>query len=480
MSMLSLAALFLFKRTAWFDDSFIYLHIATNIVEAGTARYFPIAHSSMLLASSPLHLLTLVPGLAFLDLFHIPLRSIAAARFSFLSGAFVSFFLFLPFWLDRIRSYLLLSIAFFLLSGSLDSTLLMEGGVLFLSLFTLIKLLADRSENIYLTGIVVCLVGLSRPEIGLIATCVTACVYGTRKGALLKFSCGLLMALAVYAVIMLALKVYPVPSTIWSKEVTSKLKLFNDQNALDVLPEHIAQLMGFSKAWIGWVFIAMPLLFSLKSKKLFFVMAPCAAALLLIAHSMSGSFDWYSENFLIVFFALWVATTIELRRSGSIRTSTLSGALISLSFALLVVSNYSQNKYHAWNEDQPIYSEYREVASDFIGQGAYRIAQYSPNPVHIRTCEIGLISYFSGNGAWIFDVCGLAQVGNLKGASNSWLRHLYPKKFGETGEDQLLTLNRDRGREVIDVWALSGKEKSAATKVQCGYTDDRFCINRHE
>ena len=119
------------------DDAFIYLHMAANIVEAGTARYFPITGSSMLLSSSPLRLLTLVPGLLALELAQVPLRTIEAARFAFLSSGLVSFLVFLPFWRNRLKAYMWVGVVLFLLGMSLDAVFLMEGGVLFLSLLSL-------------------------------------------------------------------------------------------------------------------------------------------------------------------------------------------------------------------------------------------------------------------------------------------------------------------------------------------------------
>src|SRR5262245_64601570 len=52
----------MFHKDAFLDDTFIYLHIANNVLESGTARYFPIADHPTLPASSPLRLLVLVPA----------------------------------------------------------------------------------------------------------------------------------------------------------------------------------------------------------------------------------------------------------------------------------------------------------------------------------------------------------------------------------------------------------------------------------
>ena len=48
------------KKGGFLDDAYIYLHLANNVLETGSARFFPLAESWALLASSPLRLLILV------------------------------------------------------------------------------------------------------------------------------------------------------------------------------------------------------------------------------------------------------------------------------------------------------------------------------------------------------------------------------------------------------------------------------------
>lgn len=479
-SMLLASGFFLFKKTAYFDDSFIYLHMAANIVEMGTARYFPIANSGMLLSSSPLRLLTLVPAFLILEIFNIPLRTIEAARFAFLCSGFVAFLFFLTFWTNQLRAYLLLGTAFFLLSASLDTLFLMEGGVLFLSLFTLAKLLNERTENYFGIGIAVLLVGLSRPEIGVVAIISTVLVYFYQPKVLARIMLGIVVGFLAYSALMFALGVYPIPSTIWSKQITGKLKLFTDKNLIEILPMNIAQIMGLNWPWVGWVLIGLPAVFSLVLSRGAIPVLSAISLLLIIAISMPGNFVWYSENFLIALFAITIAVTLEIGRRHMTKMAIPLGLVLLLTFSMVLFENFGKNKNYPWNENSPGYLAYQEVGKSSVENGKYVINRYSGEPVRIRMCEIGVVSFFSGPNSWIYDVCGLIQIGNLQNASQSWLRHFYPSSFSETGDDQLTRFKDNQKTHVIDVWALRNKEEAAGAIGKCKFVDNRLCINEYK
>lgn len=481
VSMILASCFFLFKNIAYFDDSFIYLHMAANIVEAGTARYFPIAESWMLLSSSPLRLLTLVPAFFALEIFGIPLRSIEAAKFAFLCSGFIAFLCFLQFWMNRLKAYFLLGSAFFLLSTSLDTLFLMEGGVLFLSLFTLVKLLSERTEKYFGIGIAILMVGLSRPEIGVVAVLSVSVIYFARPKILVQIMIGLFIGFLAYSILMLSLGVYPIPSTIWSKQITGKLHLFTDKNLIEILPVNLSKIMGFGWYWSGWILIGLPAAFSLVLLRRSLPVLIAISLLLIIAIFMPGNFVWYSENFLISLLAIMMAVTIEIHRNRiSNYVVILSGVVLFVSFSLTLFENFGEVKNYPWNENTPVYSAYREVGKSAVGDGEYVIKRYSNDPVRIRMCEIGIASYFSGPNSWIYDICGLVQIGNLKGASQTWLRYLYPHSFGETGDEQLIRFKDNQTTHVIDVWALSSKEEAAGALGKCKFSDNRLCINQYK
>lgn len=478
-SMILSSGFFLFKKTAYFDDSFIYLHIAANIVELGTARYFPIAESGMLLSSSPLRLFTLTPGFFALNVFDIPLRTIEAARFDYLCSGYIAFLVFLPFWTNRLKHYLLLGTALFLLSASLDTIFLMEGATLFLSLFTLEKLLVERTENYFALGISVLLIGLSRPELGVAAILSTSLIYNSKPKVLAKILTGLFCGFLTYWLLMVSLHVYPIPSTIWSKQITGKLHLFTDQSLFDILPLSLAKITGFNQPWVGWILIGIPISLSLTLSTSSIPILCFISLMLAISISMPGNCVWYSENFLIAIMSIMTAISIELIKRRMIIKAFTLGATLLLTFSMTLVSSYGKNKEYPWNENAPTYLAYQEVAKGFVGDGKYVINRFSDQPMRVRMCEIGIVSFFSGPNSWIYDVCGLIQIGNLKGASEGWFKYFYPSSFSESGDDQLARLNNNDKTGVIDVWALRNKEEAASAIGRCKFVDDIFCINQY-
>ena len=175
-----------------------------------------------------------------------------------------------------------------------------------------------------------------------------------------------------------------------------------------------------------------------------------------------------------------MAVTTEFYRRDIIKIAAPLGLALILAFSLILIANFGKNKNYPWNENSPSYLAYQEVVKSAIGHGKYVIERYSGEPLRIRMCEIGIVSFFSGPNSWIYDVCGLIQIGNLKGASESWLRHFYPSSFRETGDDQLARFKDNKTTHVIDVWALRSKEEAQGAIGKCKFTDDRFCINSYK
>lgn len=206
--------------------------------------------------------------------------------------------------------------------------------------------------------------------------------------------------------------------------MTGKLALFGNKNLIDVLPLNIARLFGLENKYVGWLFILAPVVFSVYLKRSAILVASLIAALLLIAKSMPANSVWYSENFMILIFILGFGVAIELHNRQMPKLAYSLGSILSILFVFLLTSNFGTNKSYPWNENTVVYRTYQQVGESVSENGVYTIETYSQNPVRIRMCEIGIVSYFSGRNGWIYDLCGLAQVGNLRGATESWLRFL--------------------------------------------------------
>lgn len=77
------------SKSAFLDDSFIYLHVATNVVEHHSARCFLPASNTSLLATSPLRLYVLASAVAAVRPM-IGSRTLPAARAAFIGFGVIS------------------------------------------------------------------------------------------------------------------------------------------------------------------------------------------------------------------------------------------------------------------------------------------------------------------------------------------------------------------------------------------------------
>ncbi len=155
------------KKSGFLDDAYIYLHLANNVLETGTARFFPLAESWALLASSPLRLLILVPAVFLSRLLADP-RSVEAARMAFLLSGPLTGFLFLPFFRKRLHLWGLGLFGSGVLAVCTESALQMEGLLLFWIVLILARFQGSTLENKPgRLGLLLGMLLLTRPEYGL-------------------------------------------------------------------------------------------------------------------------------------------------------------------------------------------------------------------------------------------------------------------------------------------------------------------------
>ena len=256
------------------DDAFIYLHIANNIVETKSAQYFPISDSWALLASSPFRLFLLLPGVFLQHLVKGEWnRSLSAAHFAWFCSSIVSFFCFLAFWRKNVANYLLLTLGFWLINLALPSSLLMEGALIYLVGITYIYILTSKKVKPKLLALITVLAIMTRPEFGLLALGIsTVSMFSSRQ--IKPWLKSVLMVCGIYCFICFLLHVYPIPTTLLSKDLTSRLNLFGSQNLLSSLPKAFSQIL-FSSPDEIYGFAAMV-----------FVCLFCLA--LLVAHKPRG------------------------------------------------------------------------------------------------------------------------------------------------------------------------------------------------
>lgn len=473
--------IYLSKDLIFFDDSFIYLHIAANIIEKGTASYFPITASPLLLASSPLKLISFLPILFGLNLFDISLRSMEIARFAFLSTGLVTFILFLPFWRNEIRAYLLLTLVYWILSTALGSLLEMEAGVLFYSSFTFCKFLLERSQKYKSIGVLLFLVLVSRPEIGLIAFFATIVIYRNQINVLRNIFFAYLFLGLIYCLATLLLKVYPIPSTIWTKQTVAALKMFSSHSLLQDLAPNLSRLLGIDPtAWqayaFGWVFLCLPLVFSFFIKSTRWLIFLSLGVFIFFASVMPANFDWYYENAFIFLILLGAVVIFELLRVQQTRLACAYTLILFLTCTTVVLNNFGVNRPYQWSlsEEMGRFKAYALLAKHSGPEGSFTLPEFSNEAFRARMWQIGVVAYLAGGSAWIYDRGGLAQVGNIPQSFDSSARYLFPKEFFKNGEAEIKSTFKTNIKN-FDVWGFNDGEVLPGG-VKCDFIFENICI----
>jgi energy-coupling factor transporter transmembrane protein EcfT len=153
----------------------------------------------------------------------------------------------------------------------------------------------------------------------------------------------------------------------------------------------IAQIMGLSCSWMGWILIELPTAFSLVLSRGSIPILSAISLLLLIAIFMPGNLVWYSETFLFALLTIMMAVTIELYRRRMTKMAIPLGVVLLITVSLTMVANFGKNKNYPWNENSPAYLAYQEVGKSSVGDGKYVINRYSNEPVRVRICQIGIV-----------------------------------------------------------------------------------------
>ena len=232
---------YIFQKTSFLDDAFIYLHIANNVLDTGTARFFPIADNPALIASSPLRLLFLMLPTAVVRLVHEPERGIEAARLTFyLYGVLVSL-LFLLFHRRQVRMWLWGVVFAGVIARSTETGLQMEGLLLFWCVFTWLAMMMadDRDERFFRRlGYIGALLMLTRPEYGLVALVLMAVYTALQRSVeyAVAFVLPVLICGVGWMVLASLLRVFPIPTSYLTKVLTAELRLFSGGTFWDALP----------------------------------------------------------------------------------------------------------------------------------------------------------------------------------------------------------------------------------------------------
>jgi hypothetical protein len=432
-------------RTSFFDDAFIYLAIARNVVEAQTAQIFPVADNPGLIASSPLRLLLLVPSYATAAAIHGDAPSHDVARLSFfVSGVFTAL-LFLPFFIHRFATWLALAAIAGLLSSTTNSMLQMEGAPVFWGTCGLVHAFGSGAQPRRL-ALLLAILFLARVELGVAASIALAIAWH-RRATPRRDARTMLFVLATVAagwiLIASALGVWPVPTTFLTKVRTGELRLFGPPFAR-TLAETLAHYLPLPSERTGQRVVAgcgaAAVIILLSWRPGGRLAALLLVGLFAILARGPGNFAWYHENLLLAAIASMAAVhCVETTRPA---WRTLVGAAAICLVLANAATRLGRNDKLPWGLSPPPAHGGSLVwlADQHMGEGQFRFRDAShrdPITCFVSVAEIGIISYFAGPTCWLFDSSGLAQAGQLRGVGDSWLTLAYPTALLRTAHEEL-------------------------------------------
>lgn len=477
-----------YQKTSFLDDAFIYLTIARNILDIGTAQFFPVSSNQSLLASSPLRLLVLIPSTWIARLFTDVNASLETARLTFYFSGILSSLIFIPFFTKNRKIWYYSFIFAGLLSLSTQTALQMEGILLFwvgLSLLTLLSNQAIFDQNgLRKIGYLIGLFLLTRPEYGIVAfSILLGIVFYQRNFSLLRAYCVPIVICGVCWIVisLFLLHVWPIPTTYLSKIITAQLNQFGPKLSF-YLPSFVNNFF-FKNFYINTYLIlgfgiAYVLIIAWKNVLYRFVASFIVIVVLIISQS-AGNYFWYYENFFITFLTIgfFIVLTYSLKM---VKQNLLSVIFSSLILLMFIRSSLNYNPDFSWNFTKVSSAlSYQNISTAHIEQGIFKFDGLPPT--YIRMIEIGIVSYFANNfSLWIYDTGGLAQAGTLKGVKDSFFANFYPSSILVDGAEEYTKLcnrfkSKDNKCQLHDAWAIYDYE--GISKVQYYYDDLKVGLN---
>lgn len=449
------------QPTLFLDDAYIYLHIASNLLDTGTARFYPIADNASLLASSPLRLLILVPATELARWLTGLNASDATARLTFIFSGGITALLFLP-WFWRQWRWWWGGVLFTgLASIGVLSTLQMEGALLFWCGYTLLWMFARApSVNLIQLGLLAGVMVLARPEYGLVTILLIYPVLlaqSERWRDVVAFSLPLLLIAVAWIALASVWQVWFIPTTYLAKIMTAQLDMFSadfgDLFLASTNHYFFGNFLPTEGPWqwlIPGIFAGYGLLFA-RASRVYVVYLLGLALIMGILYRSPGNYLWYYENYFLVMATLIYFVVLQAwwqSRKATWLTVTSLG-LVVLFFGVTIAQRVTA-PVGTYVEKMGIY---RSIAEYHQGHGIFQFPDLEPT--YVSMMEIGVVSYFGGPTIWINDMGGLAQAGTLKGTDQSTFRHFYPPSLLLTGnaENRRLCQQTPPCR-AHDAWAI--------------------------
>jgi hypothetical protein len=481
---------YLVKRQAFFDDVFIYLHMARNASDFGTWQYFPMVDRPALLASSPVKITLLSIAAWATVLFGHAERTFDSAKLVLVVYAPLAWLMWWPFWRKHSVPFLLLGAAYFALALALDATVDFEGGLLFFWVATLVALTTDSQRNLKAIGWALPIGFLIRPDVAFPVVVAVLVLLGIRQ--LRPLALHLLLAGAVlgaaWVLLCWIMDVWPIPATYWAKAAIPKI--FEEKYMIELFFERVGWVTGFrllgspAAATVLGALIVFGFLFAtVNDRRAKTVAAVTGLIVIALLYRAPANFWWYYQN--VVLAMLGATAGLVLRHSlGAPENRRLVAAASPLAFTLfvfvvLMFGKGGQDGPHLWNVSVPSRAQgYQYLASRALGDGTYDLPGIGR--VLIKNPEMGMTNYFAGGRGWIWDSAGLAQPLDDPKVSHSPLRHFFPPTVRRSVRDDARILADRAGvpLRVVEVWAMEDRNFEAARKA-CRYVivEGAICAN---
>jgi hypothetical protein len=470
-------------KRSYYDDTFIYLHLAQNAIESGTWQYFPIVDRPALVASSPLRAIVVTVATALAWPITGGERSLQSAAIILPLSGIVTALLFLPFWWHDRRRYAVLLAPYALLAATLDAVVEFEAGLIYWWVATIIRDYAEQRES-RATAVAAALGPFVRPDIAIIGLLSLLLAHRSRNDRMRPLLRGWFVATvaltAMWAAIALLFGVWPIPTTYWTKGALPNL--FENAFMVSFFIERIGSVALNVAPWgdrslsnaLGLLWLMLVVMIAAQSRAFtsWRLIALLGAATFLISRTPSN-YWWYYQNALVAFVAVAVAALV-------IRQTATRAASIALALSVLLVivpSRALREPDNAWHFDKPSRAQgYQAMARTFASDGSIELPGLGRG--YLNNPEIGITSYFGGHNAWIWDAGGLAQA--HPDASRSALRHAYPKRLRELPQADLARLTQGRAElPLFTAWATESRDPGYDSKGNCKHMvfDRAVCVS---
>jgi hypothetical protein len=330
---------------------------------------------------------------------------------------------------------------------------------------------------------------LTRPEYGLPALAAGA-VWAARGGCrrrLWTWLAGMALTGFAWIAIAAALRVYPLPTSYLTKVLTGRLEMFGASFGA-LLPVRIGEYFCGSEgvpAWIAWalaVVTAAAVACGSWRRRLVGVLL---VSVCVLTWQAGGNYLWYYENVFIGLAALALGGLVSLNmRVADFRAMRRHVRLATVWFAILIAAFTSVN----WGKaDRTAMWGLRSHSSIGVGYFNMGRAVVAPGlfafpgtaPTYLVMTEIGMVSYFAGSDAWLYDRGGLAQPGTLAGTDDHILARLYPHRLLVEAGDELRHLDAKYHRDQAPppVWvAWSRHDDDALVQCDIYLPDQSICL----